>query len=417
MPKLFVNRIFKKTGPPIHLIWFITSRCNLGCSHCFYHAHLSGGKNELSLGEIEKTVSHLSPLLSLSLTGGEPFLRDDLPEVAKLLSERKLTKNIVIYSNGFDTGTVLAAGEKILSFCQGINIFMNISIDGYEKGHDKYRNKEGAYKNAAATIKGLKALQNNFSNLNIGIGITLHKGNQHIVKDLREDIYSRFGIIPGVTMIRGEPSSPELKNVNTGIYKEVVEAVERDRRKFRQKSLSGAIIAAREALGQRLAYKTFITRSRSYDCYAGSLMGVIYANGDVHPCEILEDANIGNLRNYYYDINKIWVSARANEIRKQIKTRKCFCTYECQFTCNTLYNIRLAHYFILRALNYIFKLLFIAHDDAKINPNIGAGMFKRCINYIISLYNKIFNSKRSEKKDGKYSNENGSPPDNIYPLW
>jgi len=366
LPHIFLKRIFKKTGPPIHLIWFITAKCDLRCSHCFYYRQVSTKAEELSYAEINKTISKLPPLLSLSLTGGEPFLRSDLLGITQLLFEKKITKNIVLFSNGFNTENILATTEKILSNCPNGNIFLGISIDGFEEIHDRYRNKKGSYQRAIDTLKGLKNLKNNFSNLNIGIGITLHQGNQAIIKELRDDIYVKLGIKPGITLIRGEPKSPELKNVDAEIYKKTISSLENDRRASQHISLLQTIIATREVLGQKLAYKTFVRQSRSYYCYAGSLMGVIYENGDVHPCEILKDSCFGNLRDYNYDITKIWKSKKANQIRKLIGTGNCFCTYECQYTCNTLYNIRFLPYFIRDILKYFINFWIVDRIKTKI---------------------------------------------------
>ena len=76
------SRLFIKQGLPVNLIFFVTSKCNLLCRHCFYWEELNLPKNELSLDEIEKVARSLPNLLSLSLTGGEPYLRPDLPDIA-----------------------------------------------------------------------------------------------------------------------------------------------------------------------------------------------------------------------------------------------------------------------------------------------------------------------------------------------
>ncbi|MBU0633888.1 MAG: radical SAM protein [Candidatus Omnitrophica bacterium] len=351
MQKFFLSRIFNKAGPPLHLVWFLTAKCNLGCSHCFYYPRNLENSNELSFQEAQKVILKLPSLLSISLTGGEPFLREDLFEITKLLSKKNVTKNIVLFSNGFNTEDILKITKKIVSSCLNTNIFIGISIDGFEEEHDKYRNKKGAYGRAISTLEGLKKLENNFSNLNVGIGITLHKGNQNIMKELRRDIYAKFKINPGITMIRGIPKSPELKNVDANIYKQIIDAIEYDRIHSKQKSLPHIFIGAREVLGQRLAYENFIKYSRSYDCYAGSLMGVIYENGDVYPCEMLPDYKLGNLRDYNYDISKLWKNILADKARKWIRNRKCFCTYECQYTCNTLYNIKFLPFFMKHILD------------------------------------------------------------------
>lgn len=353
MQKLFLSRIFNKAGPPIHLIWFITAKCNLECSHCFYYPLDPANLNELSFEEARDVILKLPPLLSISLTGGEPFLREDLFEITKLLSERSVAKNIVLFSNGFNTESILTVTEKIVSSYLKTNIFVGISIDGFEEEHDKYRNKKGSYKRAINTLEGLKKLEDNFSNFNVGVGITLHSGNQNIIKELRRDIYAKFRINPGITMIRGTPRSSELKNVDANIYKEIIDAIEYDRIHTNQKSLMHVFIGAREVLGQKLAYESFIKHSRTYDCYAGLLMGVIYENGDVYPCEMLPDYKLGNLRDYDYDISKLWKNILADKARIWIKNRKCFCTYECQYTCNTLYNIKFLSFFIRHFLKYL----------------------------------------------------------------
>ena len=51
-------------------------------SHCFYKSELNKKEEELSLQQIKtiaKTLKH--PLKTLMITGGEPFLRNDVPEI------------------------------------------------------------------------------------------------------------------------------------------------------------------------------------------------------------------------------------------------------------------------------------------------------------------------------------------------
>lgn len=355
MAKLFLSRILNKSGPPVHLIWFITSECNLRCNHCFYYRQLSSKRDELSFKEIEKVIAQLPPLLSVSLTGGEPFLREDLADITRLLSEKNIAQNIMLFSNGFNTEKILGKSREILSACRKANVFITVSLDGFEKEHDEYRNMAGCYKSAAETIKGLKSLENCFPNFKAGVVITMHNKNQGLINELRKDIYAKFGISPGINIIRGDPRVPGLKDVEARSYVEAIKAIEFDAKKLRKKNLSQAIISARETLGHKLILETLTKHCRSYDCYAGSLMGVIYENGDVFPCEMLPEAKMGNLRDYDYDLNKIWGSQKALEVRRFIGAGKCFCTYECQYTCNTLYNSKFLPVFIRSVLEYFFN--------------------------------------------------------------
>ena len=52
---------------PSYFIFYPTSRCNLKCSHCFYHDSLNKKFNELSVDEIDKITKTMDPILSLIL--------------------------------------------------------------------------------------------------------------------------------------------------------------------------------------------------------------------------------------------------------------------------------------------------------------------------------------------------------------
>ena len=68
---------------PVSLIQFVTERCNARCPHCF--VDLKTQENELSLEQIEKISKTTgSALRNIALTGGEPFIRDDLFEIANI---------------------------------------------------------------------------------------------------------------------------------------------------------------------------------------------------------------------------------------------------------------------------------------------------------------------------------------------
>ena len=86
-------------------------------------------------------------------------------------------------------------------------------------------------------------------------------------------------------------------------------------------------------------------------CFAGRLFGIVSANGDVYPCEILEDKKIGNLRENNMNFKEIWNSQRNIQTRKFIKDTKCNCTYECALSYNILGNYRYQFSLIKSAFN------------------------------------------------------------------
>jgi MoaA/NifB/PqqE/SkfB family radical SAM enzyme len=72
---------------PFHLLFYPTSRCNLHCEHCFNYDRQdnlegnTGKKDELTLEEIGLISSKMGHLKTLTVTGGEPFLRNDIFEI------------------------------------------------------------------------------------------------------------------------------------------------------------------------------------------------------------------------------------------------------------------------------------------------------------------------------------------------
>lgn len=74
---------FSRDKRPV-VVWNVTKRCNLKCIHCYAHAKDVAFKNELSFQEGKNLIDDLArfgvPVLLFS--GGEPLMREDLPELA-----------------------------------------------------------------------------------------------------------------------------------------------------------------------------------------------------------------------------------------------------------------------------------------------------------------------------------------------
>ena len=93
---------------------FVTSVCNARCAHCFYP--INAGKNELTLEEIDRFATTLPPIRLLLISGGEPFLRRDLPDLIRVYFERCGFFSASIPTNGFSPEEVARGAEKICSF-------------------------------------------------------------------------------------------------------------------------------------------------------------------------------------------------------------------------------------------------------------------------------------------------------------
>ena len=96
--------------------------------------------------------------------------------------------------------------------------------------------------------------------------------------------------------------------------------------------------AARVILTQKVQ-EIYETNKYQMPCYAGNISGVMYPEGQVYPCEILDKSHkIGNIRDFKLNFRNMWLSHKAKEEIKFIRKTKCFCTHECFNQVNILFN-------------------------------------------------------------------------------
>ena len=86
--------------------------------------------------------------------------------------------------------------------------------------------------------------------------------------------------------------------------------------------------------------RVYLDNSFISPCTAGATFGVIYSNGDVFPCEILEQKKLGNLRDYKMNFLDLWLDDKAQTTKKWVRDSKCSCSFECAWSYNILSNVQ-----------------------------------------------------------------------------
>ena len=335
---------------PSYFIFYPTSRCNLKCSHCFYHDSLNKKFNELTVDELDKITKSMDPLLHLILTGGEPYLRHDLDQIVKIFYKNTRVPIITIPSNGWYLEKMDRQITNMMEWCPYLTLNQQISIDGIGSDHNDIRmdkqvkNSDNSFEKAIKSINHLKKLQKIYERINIGIIITFTNQNQKKFKDIIKKIYEM--VSPdniSINLVRGDPKQRVNLDLDIELYKDAVKY--RDDL-FYQKKMSGharfkgnKLATAGRVLLNKLVNKTYEENKYITPCYAGNLSGVMYPEGNVYPCEILDDTHkIGNIRDFDLDFKKLWLSKKAKEEVKFIRKTKCFCTHECFNSVNILFN-------------------------------------------------------------------------------
>ena len=157
---------FSRDKRPV-VVWNVTRRCNLKCVHCYAQANNQAGDDELSTAGGKALIDDLAgfgvPVLLLS--GGEPLVREDLPELAAYAVERGM--RAVISTNG----TLIP--PKTAEVLKSIGLsYVGISLDGMEAVNDRFRGVSGAFNRALEGIRNCQA-----AGIKVGLRFTINRAN------------------------------------------------------------------------------------------------------------------------------------------------------------------------------------------------------------------------------------------------
>ncbi len=327
-------------GMPEQTTFFVTARCPLKCSHCFNWKNADAGRSDFTLAELEKVLPTMGRFSFASLTGGEPFLRDDLPEIARLLTELNGVTRISVPTSGFFPERTAELAAAILDACRGrASLLVKVSLDGVGAGHDAIRGVSGSFDRAVRTFRLLKGLSRSRKGLKAGVLLTASGLNgdslggtaAYVMKELEPDMI-------GLNFARGETRDPAAARADVRVYRGVY----------------SGILAWLEGRGGRggafhkafyRAYKRNIASMISgiagggpypLVCRAGELTAVVDSSLDVYPCELYGES-MGNLRGTGLDFGRLWSSPRAAAVRENI-ARGCSCTHECNLQMNSFFD-------------------------------------------------------------------------------
>ncbi|NVN97093.1 radical SAM protein [Candidatus Nomurabacteria bacterium] len=325
---------FLKTPP--YIILFLSDSCWLNCAHCWYNEKWKDQNITepiLSFDELIKVAEHIKHIHFLSFAGGEAFKRPDFVSIVKMFIENVRIGRFDIPTSGFMTDLIVEKVEELLRFDSRIPFRVNVSLDGLRNTHNSIRNSEMAFDNAISTITQLYKLAQKHSQFDVGIISTISSFNHNEFEELSEII--RKVLPTGEWMInitRGETSDHAAGDVSLDSYLNAGNIIDKW---IESRSFSGhkghktaKWLSAKNAT-RRIMITDIIkgTYSGGY-CAAGTLAGVIQADGSVGACE-MQNQSFGNLRDSEYDLKQIWNNRKAHWIRNEISRSKCQCTHEC----------------------------------------------------------------------------------------
>lgn len=318
---------------PVYVMMYITHRCDARCKHCFFWKELNKQKSqELSSNEIDMFAKSLGPVFQVTLTGGSPELREDLPTLARSFFKHCNPYNITICMNGFHTSKIIGDVEEILNTCPNLNLTIGLSLDGIGKEHDELRGMKGLFDNVIRTFEGLSSLKSRHKNLRLASAIvvsglnykTAEKTALWVRKNLPIDSLKPI-------LVRGDPREKEAVSesarkvyfkIRDNDYINLHSEFKRGDSFYRLAVITKEI-KQRELIGQILE-----TGKSPVICSASLENIVVHANGDVLGCELLSQ-KLGNLRDFNMDVKYLWYSGSAKEFRTKKIKEQCCCYHHC----------------------------------------------------------------------------------------
>lgn len=322
------------------LIFFVTGRCNAACRHCFYWNNLGADHKGISLEDIELIAKSAPSFRTLLLSGGEPTLRSDLPQLVNLFKINNKIQNVSIPTNGLLPDRITKIATEIAAIDPKLNVSFNISIDGFAEIHDEIRNIKGNYKKAMKSLEKLAELSKKQPNFRVLINTVICTDNYDQVIPFAHFIETS-GLADGhyFEIVRGEPPESRVKSVPVKqlqeIYQQLIPIQARYLAREARRRKRGIARLLREILDVgNLINKYHIqwgeySQGKKWDfpCMAGEEIGVIDYDGQLRICE-LRSTSVA-LADYNYNFKQAWESLTVRMEASIAKTHDCDCTHTC----------------------------------------------------------------------------------------
>lgn len=292
--------ITTKTPNPTDASIILTYRCPMRCQMCNIWKYPTNRSEEIQA----KDLTSLPKLKFINLTGGEPFIREDLDTIVEECYNH--TDRIVISTSGWFEDRVIELAKKFP------NIGIRISIEGLSEKNDELRGHDGGFDKGLRTLLSLKKM----GVKDIGFGCTVSNHNS-------KDMLSLYQLSLSMGM---EFATAAFHN-SYYFHKEdnLISNKEEVCNDFRQ-----LIEWQLEENNPKSWFRAWFNMGlinyieggrRMLPCEAGSANFFIDPWGEVYPCNGMEDKfwklSMGNI--HQHSFNEIWESEQATIVREKVR--------------------------------------------------------------------------------------------------
>ncbi len=341
MDKVF--RWITSFGRPSYVVFFVTARCNARCKMCFYSQNMDANtaKDELTVDEYSRIARGLGRFNVLGISGGEPFLRDDLHKVVAAIYDHSSPLVLDLPTNGYFTESVLRQVELIAKYCTRMTVDVQLSIDGPEAVHDGIRQVQGGFRRMFETYHGLLELRKRFSNLRLKACVVYSAYNQDSMPELFDLIERDMSGIDRLvfSVAHGTPANQKAFDFDWDKYFAFCDRLRGSPLMQGGRDLHSVLTQALRVVKNAFLKDILRTKDMYRYCGAGTSVVAVSETGDVFPCEPLWTP-VANLRKYGYDLWAVLRSQEMKDFQKDIRRKRCHCHWGLPMTNAILFSPR-----------------------------------------------------------------------------
>jgi radical SAM protein with 4Fe4S-binding SPASM domain len=307
------------------VVWNCTRRCNLRCVHCYAASDAQADPNELTTDQAKAMIDDLAafgvPVLLVS--GGEPLLRNDLPELLPYAARKGL--RTVLSTNGTCITPDVAQTLSVAAVA-----YVGVSLDAENaKRNDEFRGCPGAFENALA---GLRASRE--AGIRVGVRFTMTRRNIDEISALfdlieREEI-SRvcfYHFVPagrGLDNAADAPSHPQVRAALDVILARTraLDSTGRTVEVLTVDNHADGPYTYLRLLGENpsRADQAMALLRRNGGNRSGEGIACVAWDGAVHPDQFWRSRVIGNVRET--PLSELWPRPAAGTLLDQLRNRK-----------------------------------------------------------------------------------------------